>query len=309
MAVDYNVQTTTSTGLTSQQREFFDKQLLENAKPKLVHNQFGQKRNIPKNSGQTINFRRFSPLPAATTPLTEGVTPNGRSLEITDVVATVKQYGDYIMTSDILDLTGPEMVKKTTELNKLLGDQAGRTLDSVTAAVLAGGTNVQFANGATGKADVGKDDVLTVDEIKRAVATLRKMNAPTIDGSYVAIIHPTVAYDIMSDEEWIGVKNYDSGDLYKGELGMLYGVRFFDSSEAFVETGAGASGADVYHTIVLGADAYGVTEVEGGGLKMITQAPVDPLHQRSTQGWKAIHTAEILTEEFMVNIYSGATLA
>jgi len=308
---NYNVQTTGSAGMSPELRTFYDKQLIENAKPILVHNQFGQKRPIPKGEGQTINFRKFSPLPKATTPLTEGVTPDGRSVTITQKTARVAQYGDYITVSDVLELTAPDRV--IVENNKLLGVQAGETLDAVTAAVLNAGTNVQLVGGAESRGDISKASVLTVDEIKKAVTTLKKMKARPIDGSFVAIIHPTVAYDLMSDPEWVNVKNYDSKDLYNGEIGKLYGVRFVETTEAKVFAGAGADGANVYSTLVLGADAYGVTEVTGGGLRMIAKSKgsagtADPLDQRSTQGWKATHVAEILTEEFMVRIESGATL-
>ena len=301
---DYNVQKTTSADLTSQQREDFDKQLIANAEPNLVYNRFGQKRNIPQNGGQTINFRRFTALDIPAAPLTEGVTPAGKSLKMTEVTAHVKQYGDYIATSDVLELTGPDMLKKVAELNKLLGDQAGRTLDHVTASVLAQGTNYQFANGAEGLPAISKEDVLTVDDIKKAVTTLKNANAPKIDGYYICIIHPNVAYDLMKDPEWTNVKNNDPEGIYKGELGSLYGVRFFESSEAYTELNGVQGSLTCYHTAIFGDNAYGVTEVEGGGLKMILQDAVDPLHQVSSQGWKAMHTAEILSPEFMVNLWS-----
>lgn len=307
-----NTNTTQSAGMSPELRTFYDKQLIENAKPVLVHNQFGQKRPIPKGEGQTINFRKFSPLPKATTPLTEGVTPDGRTVTVTQKTATVKQYGDYITVSDVLELTGPDRV--IVENNKLLGVQAGETMDAVTAAVLNAGTSVQYAGGKESRSAITAADVLTVDEIKKAVTTLKNNKARPIDGTFVAIIHPTVAYDLMSDSDWIDVKNYDPKDLYDGEIGKLYGVRFVETTEAKIFEGAGADGVNVYSTLVLGANAYGVTEVTGGGLTMIAKSKgsagtADPLDQRSTQGWKAIHVAEILTEEYMVRIESGATLA
>ena len=314
MAANLNVQVTTSEGMKPELRTFYDKQLIENAKPVLVYNQFGQKRNIPKGNGKTINFRRFASLgePENGGVLVEGITPNGQSLDISEVTATVVQYGGYVTTSDVLNLTSPDPV--VAETNKLLGVQAGEILDKLTAEEITGGTTVQYANGATGTADVGKDDKLSIDEIKKAVATLKTNNAQPIDGSFVAIIHPHATYDLISDPEWTSVKNNDPKDLYAGEIGSLYGVRFVESANAYIKKGAGAEGADVYCTMILGANAYGVTEVEGGGLKMIAKSlgsagTADPLDQRSTQGWKAMHVAEILADEYMVRIESGATLA
>ena len=64
--------------------------------------------------------------------------------------------------------------------------------------------------------------------------------------------------------------------------------------------------------IVLGDDAYGITEVEGGGLKHIIKqlgsaGTADALDQRATVGWKAVKTAERLVENYMVRIESCAS--
>ena len=301
--------TTGTSTLSPEMKTFYDKDLLRNAKPVLVHNQFGQKRNIPKNGGKTIEFRKFSPLPKATTALTEGVTPDGKSLTVTSLTATVGQYGDYVALTDVLQLTSFDPV--LVETNKLLGAQAGETLDYLTAAVLNAGTNVQYSGGKSARSSLTASDVLKVDDIKKAVRTLKNNKASKINGSYIGIIHPDVAYDLTNDEAWEGVKTYDPKDWYNGEIGRIFGVRVVETTEAvkFTDSPAGT----VYSTLILGADAYGVTSVEGGGLKTIIKqlgsaGSADPLDQRSTTGWKAIHVAKILAEEFMVRIESKATV-
>lgn len=291
---------------------FYEKHLIANAEPVLVHNQFGQKRPIPANSGKKINFRKYSKLPKATTALTEGVTPEGNELSKTFIEATVAQYGAYVAYSDMLPLA--DIDKDMTEVNKLLGMNAGETLDYITAQVLAAGTNVLYAqDGAERGTLTAEGNALTVKDIKKAAAILKNNCAKKIDGSYVAIVHPFVAYDLMNDPQWIDVKNYDNKDLYAGELGTLYGIRFVESSEATVFKGAGADSVDVYNTLVIGADAYGVTEITGGGLKTIIKqlgsaGSADPLDQRGSQGWKATHAAVILNELNMVRIESASSM-
>lgn len=291
---------------------FYEKQLIANAEPVLVHNQFGQKRPIPANSGKKINFRKYSKLPKATTALVEGVTPEGNELSKTFVEATVAQYGAYVAYSDMLPLA--DIDKDMTEVNKLLGMNAGETLDYITAQVLASGTNVFYAQGGASRAALTVEaNTLSVKDIKKAAAILKNNCAKKIDGNYVAIVHPFVAYDLMNDPQWIDVKNYDNKDLYAGELGTLYGIRFVESSEATVFKGAGADGADVYVTLVIGADAYGVTEITGGGLKTIIKqlgsaGSADPLDQRGSQGWKATHAAVLLNELNMVRIESASAM-
>ena len=305
------INTTTTSGLSPEMKTFYDRDLIRNAKPVLVHNQFGQKRNIPKNGGKTIEFRKFSPLPKATTALTEGVTPDGKGLTVSAITATVGQYGDYVALSDVLQMTSID--NTLIEAGALLGAQAGETLDTLTANVINAGTNVQYSGGKSARSALVTGDVLTVADIKKAVRTLKNNKAKKINGSFVGIIHPDVAYDLTNDEAWEAVKTYDPKDWYSGEIGRIFGVRFVETTEAVTFTeGSGDSAKKVYSTLILGANAYGVTSVEGGGLQTIIKqlgsaGSADPLNQRSTSGWKAMHVAKILVDEYMVRIESLAT--
>lgn len=314
-----NTNVTTDSGLSAENKTFYDRTLLESAKPNLIHSQFGQKRPIPKNGGKKIEFRRYGALPKALTPLTEGVTPDGRKLTVTSIEAEVHQYGDYVALSDVLDLTAID--NNVLEATKAIGNQAGLTLDTITRNVLQAGTNVQYcpkvgASGTTAvtsRADIDATCKLTVDEIKKAVATLKANNVPKISGSYVAIIHPYAAYDLMSDPNWEEMHKYTSAEnMYEGEIGRIAGVRFVESSEALiVKTSTNPA---VFCTLVLGENAYGITEVTGGGLKTIIKqlgsaGTADPLDQRSTVGWKAMQTAEILQQNYMIRIESGGAFS
>ncbi len=329
---DGNTNITTDGDLSGEMKTYYSDYLIDMAEPELVHDQFGQKHPIPKNGGKIIEFRKYDPLPKATTPLTEGVTPDGQKLSMGVITATVKQYGGFIELSDILLLTAID--NNLVQATKLLGSQAGRTLDTITREVLNGGTNVQYAEGQVtsraelvggATADTTKNHYLTVDAVRRAVRFLKVMNAPRINGYYAGIIHPDCSYDLMSDPKWVNVKTYsDPEGIYEGEIGRIEGVRFVETSEAKVWEKAGkdasgsnesspkASSRDVYSTLILGADAYGVTEITGGGLQHIVKqlgsaGTADPLNQRATAGWKATKVAERLVEAYMVRIETTST--
>ena len=305
------LQTTLLDGLSVEMKTFYDMTLIDEAQASLVHDQFAQKRPIPKNSGKTIEFRKFASLPKAMTPLTEGVTPDGKSLNVTAITATVAQYGDYITQSDVLELTTID--NTIVEATKLLGRQAGLTLDTVTRNVLQSGTNVTYcpkvaADGSETPVTsrTGLDDTcqLTVKVVQQVVAKLRGQNAPTINGKYVAIIHPYVAYDLMRDPEWIEAHKYAKPEnLYEGEIGEIAGVRFVQTTEAKIYEGG------VFGSLFMGEGAYGVTEITGGGLQTIVKqkgsaGTADPLDQRSSVGWKAIKTAELLIPNYLVRVES-----
>ena len=201
---------------------------------------------------------------------------------------------------------------------------AARTRDTIIRDILCtpdtgGSDNVQYAEGqVSARASLTASHVLTVKAIRMAVRTLRRNDAPTIGGYYVAIIHPDIAYDLMSDSKWEEPHKYqDTTNIYNGEIGKLYGVRFVESSEAKIYGAVGASSAIVYATLVLGENAYGVTEITGGGLKQIVKqlgsgGTGDPLDQRATVGWKLTQAAKKLIPQYIVRIetssgFSGAT--
>ena len=298
-------------------KTYYDDYLIDCSSPKLVHDQFGQKRPIPAGRGKTIEFRKVSPLPVSTTPLTEGVTPESQKLTISTVEAPVQQYGGYVELSDMVVLTAID--NNLVIAAKQLGAQAGKTLDAITREVLAGGTNVQYAEGQVtersqlvgGKAE--GNHYLTVDAVRRAVRTLKKQDAEPIGDSFIGIIHPDVAYDLMSDPKWVNVKSYSDPEvIYEGEIGKIENVRFVETSEAKVFEGAGSEGRDVYATLILGDNAYGTTEIEGGGLTLIVKqlgsgGASDPLDQRASVAWKATKAAVRLQEAYMVRIETTST--
>lgn len=402
---DAYTNTTLDPGLSDEMKVYYSMRLINLAEPELIHDQFGQKHPIPKNSGKTIEFRKYDSLPKALVPLTEGVTPAGQKMSMGVIRATIKQYGGYIELSDILELTAID--NNLVQATRLLASQAGRTADTITREVLAGGTNVVYAGGAKDRSElVGGDSTaennkyLTVDDIRKAVRALKVMNAQKINGYFAGIIHPDTAYDLMNDKKWVDVKTYSDPDgIYEGEIGKIEGVRFVETTEAKIfhasplkiEDGGeasarnltvksaaskvititeklsvnqakaltgrdilvggellevasaaagaagaatitvktapattpaastviypgegGANGRDVYSTLILGADAYGVTELEGGGLQHIVKqlgssGTADPLNQRATAGWKLTKVAERLVEQYMVRIESAST--
>lgn len=396
-AADYNVNRTSDAGLSSEMKTYYSKYLIDLAEPLLVHDQFGQKRPIPANNGKQVEFRKYSTLPKLTTPLTEGVTPDGQKLSVSVITSEVHQYGGYMALSDVLLLTAVD--KNLIEATKLLASQAGRTLDTITREVINGGTQVVYAAGGldrsalVGGAGSG-NNYITVVDVRKAVRALKVMNTPKINGWYVGIIHPDVAFDLMNDPDWKYPHQYkDTTNIYTDEIGEIGGVRFVETTEAKIFKGknlagedrtlavngaitanttkeitfdggtvaasalvgrtilvdgklytvasntassgtskitiagdaklpaiadntviypgeGGAAGRAVYSTLIIGDGAYGVTEIEGGGLQHIVKqlgSGEDPLNQRATAGWKAIKAAVILVDEYLCRIESTST--
>lgn len=304
--------TTTATGMAVEMKTFYDRTLIENAEPELVHDQWAQTRDIPKNGGKTIEFRKYDQLPKALTPLTEGVTPEGQEMKVTKLEATVKQYGGFVALSDLLILTAID--NNIVEASELIGSQAGRTLDTISREVMNAGTNVQYAEGqVTSRAAITSDMKLTVKAVKMAVRFLKKQNAKRINGYFYGIINPDCSFDLTEDDKFVEVVKYKTPEkIYNGEIGTIEGVRFVETTEAKIFNGAGADGIDVYSTLIIAANAYATTKIKNGGLETIIKqlgsaGTADPLNQRATVGWKAIKVTEILSQQYMIRIETAST--
>jgi len=141
-----------------QAQTFYDKVLLDRLLPKLVFLEYGQKKPIPKRSGATGNWRRFTSLAPATTPLVEGVTPDGSRPTVEYVTATVQGYGDYVYLTDLIDMAGIDPV--ATEFAEVLGEQAAETLDEVVRDIVAAGTNVYQVGNGVNRAAITATDII-----------------------------------------------------------------------------------------------------------------------------------------------------
>ena len=303
--------TQTIATLTQENKTFYERTLLKRLLPELVFHRFGQKKPVPLHEGGTVNFRRFNSLNPATTALTEGVTPAGSNLSITVVTATPNQYGDFVEISDKLDMIGIDPV--LTETAEVLGEAAGLTVDTLIRDVVSAGTNVQYAGGKASTATVAATDVMTSTEVLKAVRTLKNANAKPLEGGFfIGIIDPSVAYDLMQDTLWQDISKYSGGEaIMKGEIGKLGGVRFVETTN--VATGTGASSAVVHKCMIIGKDAYGVVDIDGGSTPEMIVKPFgsagtgDPLDQRATAGYKLFMTGVRLQELAMIRVECGAS--
>lgn len=232
MAVFDNLNYTHSEGVSPSVVQYYDRTLLENMRAEMVHTRDMQKRPLPQNNGKTVNFRRFTPFKAITEPLKEGVTPDGQSLEETAFTAMVKPYGGYVETTDELNLYMLDNMHQETA--RLLSDQASLSLDTIARNAENAGLNVQYTGSKTSRAALSKTDKVTASDIQKAVLTLKNRNVrPFADGYYHAIVHPNVVFDLMNDPLWIDIAKYqDKSKVERYELGCMYKVKFFESTNA-----------------------------------------------------------------------------
>jgi N4-gp56 family major capsid protein len=247
------------------------------------------------------------------------------------------QYGDFVTITDQLIDMGLDPI--LVEAGEILGDQAGLSLDTIYRAVLLAGTSVRYANGVAARVNV--ITTVLLNDIQAAVRNLeqsnsrkiRSMIAPTVKVSttpirpgYIAITHTDCRQDFEALSGFIPVEKYSSQkDVMEEEIGEILGVRVLVTTNAGVvpDTGGTAvtndlvyttanTACDIYQTLILAKDAYGIIPLQKGNIENIVKkakdsGTEDPLNQRSTSGWKAYTSAKILNVNYLIRIEHGVS--
>ena len=298
--------------LSPTMKVYYDTELLENARSELVYAQFGKKQPLPANKGRTVEWRKLNTLPNAGV-LQEGVIPTGEKLSMVSMNGSLTQFGMFVAITDLLDLHAIDniLLGATEEL----GASYGETKDALVRGELMNCTNIMYCDSVdasgkktpvTGYEGMSADNNrLTPDMVNKAATWLKKCKAPRINGKYVAVVHPSVAYDLRASKEWIESHKYAATtEIFNGEIGELHGVRFVETTNAPVHDEGGKM---VYTTFFFGKNAFATIDPEGGGMEMIVKSKEQtggPLDQFSTAGYKFEEATKILYPERLLRVES-----
>lgn len=304
-------------------KTFYDTALLENARVEIYYAQFGKKVPLPANKGKTVEFRKWNTF-ARATELQEGVIPTGQKFGSTSKTGVIKQYGTYTAISDELELRSyDDVILGATEE---MGGSMAETQEVLIRDALLTNTNVLYCDNitladgtvastptspATMEGSATAMSKLAPKMIAKAVTIMKKNRVPTINGKYVAVVHPSVAFDLREDNEWKEVHKYAATtEIFNGEIGELHGCRFIEDNFAPVLKGTYKNKADgaTYATYMFGKDSFGIIDPEGGAAQMIVKNKGQiggPLEQFSTIGYKfTTNGATILYSERLLRIMS-----
>ena len=300
------INVTTQTTMSPTMKTFYDTTLLENAREEMIFSQFAKKTPM---KGNKVEWRKFNTFAKALTPLTEGVIPTGKTFGMTKIEGETTQHGDYVAVSDRLEMESyDDVIFGATEE---MGATSGATFDTLTRNILVAGNSVAYAGGKTSRSALTNNDKITPALVNKANTWLKKNKAPKFDGYYVAIIHPSVAEDLRESAEWKEFHKYNDVDpIFKGEIGVLHGIRFVECNEAKIWKGTGEGAVCQYATLFMGKDAFGELDPEGEGMEMIIKDKSQvggPLNQFSTIGYKFCHGAKILYQERILRLETGSS--
>lgn len=327
--VNANTGTTTAfdtvNTLAAELKDFYDTELLENARHKMYYAQFGKKQRLPAHHNGRVEWRKWNTFAPATA-LTEGVIPTGQKFGVSYLTGSIAQYGTYTAITDKLQLRAyDDVILGATEE---MGASAAETQEKLTRDALAVGSNVLYcdnitlATGAVASTPTSEDTVLasstvrsmlTPTMINKAKTIMKKNKVPEINGKYYAIIHPSVAFDLRETDGWIEAHKYAAPEeLFNGEIGELHGVRFIEDEFAPVIANT-TNNIAIYYTYFFGKDSFGIIDPEGGALEMIVHDKDEiggPLNQFSTIGYKfETNGATILYQERLLRVVCASAFS
>jgi N4-gp56 family major capsid protein len=280
---------------------YYDRSLLlEPLYPEYIYSRFGRKFSLARKKGNSINIRRYSRLSAATTPLTEGITPSGSKLAKVDIQAQLSQYGDYVTITDVVDLTVEDPV--LNETSTLQNDQVLDTYDQLCRDYLcASASSTTCSSGGTvlNKTDIdGVVATLRGNDVKylfRRITASQGQGTSPIQQAYAGLADTDLEDDIEDVAGSKLVTQYASDkSVSPAEYASTGRVRWLTSSGGYVSSSN-------YYCPILGREAYGLVNLKGANAKAVIKGfgsggTSDPLNQRMTMGWKFWNAVRILQD-------------
>lgn len=295
-----------STGLSQEVKTYYDKVFLDRAEYELVLKEGAQMRTHPVNEGRTVNFTRYTPLGIVTTPLGELSNPVTCAITACTVAMTLSEYGMTTYHSRLLTTVSIDSGMK--EKIELVGQNMGETLNRLVRAELESGTGFYGNGHAIDTFTAG--DTLDACDIRQITKTLELAKArPYKDGMFIGKTDPISKYNLIGDTTWVNAKTYSGvKDLYKGEMGELYQVRWLlnkDVSSGTEATSTASSGVVRYYTYVHGDNAFGCYDLATDQPKLyILPNQVDsnsPAGRVSIISWAGSYAAKLLNSSWVIS--------
>lgn len=295
-------------------KQYWIEKFLTEFRSNLVFRDLGLRGKIPGAEGQIVHWLSLADLSVNTTAATENTDPTSYSLSGGDKQATLTPYNDSVLMSRQLAKTwiSGSMDDVLNRLARLAAAKIDRVIRDT---VLTGGGVAKYAGTAVSRNSLPQDSafIFNVTQARKARNFLEQTNiAPHTDGFYICVSHPDSLFDIEGDTNWRDIVKYDTRtfqNILKGEVGEINKIRFVKTTEAFNSAmGSGSTAATVYQNYVMGAEAYGVSDLEDVDIIVKDPAPSSAVNGYSTVGYyvsfatRALQTSALIRFEAVSSI-------
>lgn len=297
--------TSTTGNLTPEVATYYEKVFLARAKYELVMKEGAQKRTHATGQGRTVNFTRYNPLTVITSPLGEASNPVTCPINASTVSMTLSEYGLTTTHGKLLTLTSIDSGMK--EKVELVGQNMGETLDQLVRTELQNGTAYYGNNHDIASFTAG--DTLDACDIRLMVRQLELNKAMKYkDGLFIGKTDPYSKYNLIGDSTWVNSKTYsDVKDLYAGEMGELYQVRWLLNKNVSSGTEAASTAASTvtrFYTYVHGDNSFGVYDLAQDQPKLyVLPNQVDsnsPVGRVSFVSWAGSFATKLLNSNWVL---------
>lgn len=286
-------------------------EILAHAVPVEVLGITGMNKQMPKNNGDNVVFRRWLPYGgtdnkwitgsnvstfADNHKTVEGVTPSADTLTAVDVTATLTQYAVLYAVSDkTVDLHEDDV---PSEMKKQTGERMGLVREMVRYGALKAATNAYYAGG-TSRGTV--DETLSLNllrkvargllsnhgkQVTRILDASPNFSTAPVEAGYLVFCHTDMEPAIRDLPGFKHVSEYGQRRVInENEIGSVERFRFILSPELapYIDSGAavgatglystGGSNIDVYPVIVVAEDAWGQVALRGANSLDVTWQP------------------------------------
>lgn len=283
---------------------------LEFAKPKLVYPQFGQPDLVMQRKGTQARWIRFNKLSIPASVLSESPTWTPETVTDAVVTATLEFWGNGIEMTELLGETS--YLDLPMEYKKLVGQNAGETINQKVRDVLVAGTSVNYVNAKAARNLLTSADTVALNDILDTVQGLEAADGQRIGDTYVSICSPYVKTRLMKDEAFRAAMRgrQDKDTLFTGELVTIDGVRFVITSTAPTVANSGSNNAvsNVEQTIIIADGGYGITRLLPGDFDVVVTAPGghgDEYKVKTSIAWKVYLKSVILNQNWIRRLESA----
>lgn len=274
------------------------------AKPKLHYPQFGQPDTLMKRKSDHAYWIKFDKLAVPSSVLADNPTWTPVKVTDTQVDAQLEMWGNGIEITEFLKETS--FLDLPAEYKKLLGQNAGETINEKVRDVLKVGTNVGYAGDATERAELTTGDIITFDGVIDQITEMEADDVAMYTGKggefYPVFISPRSKGKLMKDDDFKAAVYNQKDSLFTGELTTINGGKFMVTSTAPVLTNSGSNSTVAYleQTIIVGDGGYGIARLLPGDFQVIITEPGghgDEYKVKTALAWKCYLKAVILNAD------------
>jgi N4-gp56 family major capsid protein len=246
---------------------------------------------------KSIEFPKYAQLALSTTPLTEDEDVTSEAMSDSQIILTPAEYGKVVTTTKLASLQSGG--KADLAASRLVGLNAGRTLDKLAILALEASSNAVTVDGGA-EAALTAGDVMTVSFLNALYNKLARASImPLSEGMFVAVMHDDILHDLRSSAGtggWQDVNKYSRPEtVLMNEVGMLCGFRIVRDNNITISADAGDAAVDTYRTLCFGFNALG--KAVSKEVSPTLTGPFDKLGRFVNFGWHGALQYKIVDQD------------